>query len=713
MPDYGDIYGGLPQDWQPDPAWVPPEHWGYGGVPAPVPPPPDLAPAPAAPMPPELAAPDPYAAAPLPPGPPAPTFVPPPPMPDAITGADVPSLPPPPIAPERLDTAPTTLADQWQRDPFHSPIEGDARAAAEAMSPADLLDQQRRIDQARQTKLLLDQARADEANLRQIQQNADATKAAAAVAQAKSDQIVADAAALAGTHIDPDRYMSRLSGGQKIAQILAVMVGGLVSGRTGGPNAAMDLLERHINRDIDAQKADIENAKFGLQARRGAVADEYARTGDLNRAAETVRIATYQAAINKMQTEQQNFDPAGTAWTRYGLQIKDAQARQAGALEAQRKTIFGEHLELEKVRQKNQELAETRAQHRQTIGLGYAQLDAAAADRKAAKDAAAAEKATVRADKQAENVRQYSVSAPRPMLAVDDKGNPVIGPDGKPVSTVAQFTKKNGEPWLLGDGESTRAMKGKIAAASEITDMLDEVVDIRNKVGGEILPWSDARQRLKLLQARLALVRKGGTQGMSSDKDFENLGASIGAQNLTSFIDQSGGLKEARERTVSELQTEMRTHNYDGPPLTFANKYAGATNTPEDDRRKALLKPADVSLDDAIKANLAKVTAARGYGIDINDPGDQSLYQQTVEATRASFDPGASQGQAAEIAKFGAAAAAGDATAKAVLENIVKTAGNARLRELAAAEISALTPKPAPRGPASEPVSVPNELRLQ
>jgi hypothetical protein len=723
VPDYGDIYVGLPLDWQPDPAWVPPPHWGYE-VPGAVPAAPELAPVPAVAPPLEVAAPpaeqalppeSELAAVPLPiddalaGAPPTPPPLPPI-EPDAITGADL--APPAPIDPEQLDTAamPVTLADQWARDPLHSPVAGQAKQYAETASTAALLDQQRQIDTARQTKLLLDQARADEENLRQTKLNLDARRAADAETSKKMDQIAADAQNLA--KVDPNRLMSRMSGGQTFVQLLTLALGGLLAGKTGGPNIALDMFQRRLDNDIDAQKAEIENGKYRIGLRQNAVAQEYARTGNLFQAAETVRAATYQAAINKMQTEQQNFDPAGTAYVRYGQQLKEMQGRQASALEAARQRDFDENYKTNTQKLQQQQQDETARQHRAQLGLGYAQLDSAAADRKLARDLKAAEKKAEKADKEAELDRQFTVSTPRPALAIDDKGKPVIGPDGNPVVLTQQFTNKNGKPWRLGSSEQTAAMKAKIVAASEITDMIDEVLDIRDKVGGELLPWSDAKQRLDLLQERMRLVRKSGTQGMSSDKDFEALGASIGAKDLTAFIDQSPGLKKARELTTRELNTEMRTNNYDGPAISFANKYSDATNTPEDEKRKSLLKKPDVTLDEAIRANLQKVTGARGYEIDINDPADQEIYRRVVDETRASFSSGATSVQAEDIAAYGRAAAGGDPAARDVLQEVAAKGQTARLRDLAKAQIEALTPKPAPRGPVSEPLTIPDELRL-
>lgn len=62
--------------------------------------------------------------------------------------------------------------------------------------------------------------------------------------------------------IDPNRYMNNLSTGGKIATAIGLILGGIGGGMTGkGNNAALDVLNNLINRDIEAQKADMDKTK--------------------------------------------------------------------------------------------------------------------------------------------------------------------------------------------------------------------------------------------------------------------------------------------------------------------------------------------------------------------------------------------------------------------------------------------------------------------
>lgn len=64
-------------------------------------------------------------------------------------------------------------------------------------------------------------------------------------------------------HIDPEHYMANQSTGAKIASSIGLILGGIGSGLTGGPNAAMEMLKMHVNNDIEAQKANL-NKKQSL-----------------------------------------------------------------------------------------------------------------------------------------------------------------------------------------------------------------------------------------------------------------------------------------------------------------------------------------------------------------------------------------------------------------------------------------------------------------
>lgn len=57
--------------------------------------------------------------------------------------------------------------------------------------------------------------------------------------------------------IDPRRLISNASTGGKIAAGIGLLLGGIGSGLTGGPNQALAVINKMVDQDIDAQKADM------------------------------------------------------------------------------------------------------------------------------------------------------------------------------------------------------------------------------------------------------------------------------------------------------------------------------------------------------------------------------------------------------------------------------------------------------------------------
>lgn len=66
--------------------------------------------------------------------------------------------------------------------------------------------------------------------------------------------------------IDPNHYWDSKSTGQKVGAAIAMMLGGLGAGLTGGPNVALEMMEKHLQNDIEAQKATLGN-KLSLLSR--------------------------------------------------------------------------------------------------------------------------------------------------------------------------------------------------------------------------------------------------------------------------------------------------------------------------------------------------------------------------------------------------------------------------------------------------------------
>lgn len=57
--------------------------------------------------------------------------------------------------------------------------------------------------------------------------------------------------------VDPNRFLSSMGTGQKVALNIGLILGGIGAGMTGGPNIAQQMLMKNIDNDIEAQKTEL------------------------------------------------------------------------------------------------------------------------------------------------------------------------------------------------------------------------------------------------------------------------------------------------------------------------------------------------------------------------------------------------------------------------------------------------------------------------
>lgn len=142
-----------------------------------------------------------------------------------------------------------------------------------------------------------------------------------------------DAEQAANAKVDPARWWNNASTGQRIASVLAAAIGGWLSPLQGGKNSALDAIDKAIDRDIEAQMADLQNMRYGITERRGIIGDLAKQSQDEFRAAEATWQAAYQTMDKRLAAEQAKYDPKGTRFQavqamRLGI-MQRAQARAA------------------------------------------------------------------------------------------------------------------------------------------------------------------------------------------------------------------------------------------------------------------------------------------------------------------------------------------------------------------------------------------------
>lgn len=90
---------------------------------------------------------------------------------------------------------------------------------------------------------------------------------------------------IANGHIDPKNYLENMSTGSKIATGLGLILGGMGAGLTHGPNLAFQYLQNQIDRDMEAQKAE-------LGKKQNLLAHNLQATNDLRAATDMTRLQT-------------------------------------------------------------------------------------------------------------------------------------------------------------------------------------------------------------------------------------------------------------------------------------------------------------------------------------------------------------------------------------------------------------------------------------
>jgi hypothetical protein len=109
--------------------------------------------------------------------------------------------------------------------------------------------------------------------------------------------------------IDPSRYWNSKDAGTKAINIIGLMLGGLAAGINGGKNPAMDYLNHQIDRDVDAQKANLANKRGKLDTTRNELELMRLQFGDQRQAEAAVklsRINSLKAFVDAQRAKYQD-----------------------------------------------------------------------------------------------------------------------------------------------------------------------------------------------------------------------------------------------------------------------------------------------------------------------------------------------------------------------------------------------------------------------
>lgn len=84
--------------------------------------------------------------------------------------------------------------------------------------------------------------------------------------------------------IDPERWWHSQSTGQQVLYHIAAFIGGFGAGFSGQPNSAMEIINRKITNDIEAQREDLLNKHKNIENVHSLLAETYKRTHNMEEA---------------------------------------------------------------------------------------------------------------------------------------------------------------------------------------------------------------------------------------------------------------------------------------------------------------------------------------------------------------------------------------------------------------------------------------------
>lgn len=266
---------------------------------------------------------------------------------------------------DRIDVSPDRQFDDQPLQPEEYAQQPDEIALSDLNDEALLM---RQFDDAQLVKAERQRLSDVEmvANENRQAENAEFLRSSQEKHLAQVETILAESREIGQMKVDPERWYSSGGAGRKIGTWVSVLAGGqlgLLSGKGG--NSGLDFVMGEINKDIDAQRSNIQNARAGLNQQQGLVGEIYKVTGDMFRAEETARLSALESVDARISSEMAKLDPEGTQAMEKELLLRDVRGRKAksvAALQEQGRARAIEDAEFEmKVRDQRVGEAETKA----------------------------------------------------------------------------------------------------------------------------------------------------------------------------------------------------------------------------------------------------------------------------------------------------------------------------------------------------------------
>lgn len=444
------------------------------------------------------------------------------------------------------------------------------------------------------------------------------------------EKLNSDAIALSKTKIDPSRWYRERSTAGKIGAWVAAITGGLISGRTGGPNQGLANIMKMIDDDVDAQKADLSNQQQALGVRRGIVNDNFARSGDAFRSAEAFRLASYERVKADLQTQQAHYDPEGATAIRIGRMIQDIGARSAAAQAAALDRYFKVHTADADLQGK---LLANAAASKKLSGMGAGSAAPTAYGEKEFASVAPPPgfKGTQSAWLEMRNKYQSGKK-----LEQEVGAGGKVGEEQRQQKLVRggmglfDYDAKGNKVEFVPNGLDTEVAKlrAKKAGTQELVNILDEAMSIRtgwtsDKVAGE------ENQRLKTLMGKAQLAaKKAEDLGAITESDVGLIKGLLGTDDFTSWRGVSDAVSQARQNLIKSLRIEANGQGMSpraAGEIDFPNLYAEKTKLSQEDGAYQALLGGKLDGDAKVTTLNAIAGAAQSTDPKVNGPARAKL----------------------------------------------------------------------------------------
>ena len=471
-------------------------------------------------------------------------------------------------------------------------------AALEALPPEEQAARQAGRDVDLQQEFARRKAEGLRAGREQADRNLLRYEQASAQAAAATTALRAQAKQLGEQKIDPDRWFSSRSVGQKIAGFLGAAFGGAL--QPGGKNQTLDLMQQAIDRDIDAQVQDLATGRASLEQQQGLVGDLYRQLGNLLEARETARLAMLHGLDEEIGADMAQYDPrsarvqaqlAARAQVRAQIAAQDAKLAEVNWTRRKDQADIDDKAAriAQDERESKRQAWVTREGQKAQERIAQAQVAASGAG-----------KATEAAAKLTEEQREV----------VREQG-------------LAGITMKNGAPVIARSVQQATDLDTKRSAATDIATAVDRMVATYEEEGfqsdwraGPKWQETQANYSMMLLNAAQRLY----TLGALSKEDLQIAERMAGTLDPTGVRDPTPGLRQLKKLSTETVNTDMRQLRgadtlapYDGPEWTPP-------------------KAQDVQLAEQEEARSAEDQAAlRLYGYDVAGL-DKAIKQRQDEA---------------------------------------------------------------------------------